>query len=137
MHSVNSLIRFLGFTVVIMRATNRKKKQFKLLEALLEAKPERRSNILHFLNTSGLETLGEATYNTLFRNSGLTPKERDKLKGSNLSNFSRTLYTISKKSTPAERRRRLLIKVNQKGEGLGTLLSIALPLLGSLLFRKK
>lgn len=119
-----------------MRVTNRKKKQFKLLEALLESKPDRRSSILHYLNQSGLETLGEAAYNTLFRNSGLTPKERDKLKG-NLSNFSRTLYTIAKKSTPAEKRRRLLVRVNQKGAGLGTLLSIAIPLLGSLLFRKK
>ena len=115
-----------------MRATKKKVNQYKLLHLLRKSQPDDRHTILHFLDDSGLHTVGEFAHNCLFRRSNLTPEEVAKLK-EKLKPQAKAYKKIAKKNLSNKARKRLIQE--QSGSGLlTTLLTVGLPLLTSFLW---
>ena len=115
-----------------MRATRKKLSQLKLLNLLRKSKPSDIKDWLQYLNQDGLDAIGEMTKNVLFCQCNLIPKDK-KFLVKKLKPFKRAFKKIGKKRTSTENRRKLLI---QHGSGLLSLLSVAVPILTSLLLNK-
>ena len=115
-----------------MRRTKKNLQKAALIYNLTKCKDCDRKNLIHFLDESGVNVLGELTHNLInnYKNLNLTNKTINKLKNK-YKNKRKSLKILADKSKPLKKRKSVL---KQEGGSLGLLLKIGLPLISQLLF---
>jgi hypothetical protein len=97
----------------------------KLIKLLNKSKNEDREVILEHLNGNSINYLCEIIYNIIGGNVKLSKRQINKLR-SELQHNKKCYRYLSKKGGNEERKRKL---IKQNGRGIGTILSIALPII--------
>ena len=111
-----------------------------LLKILKRLKPNERNSLFKFINDDGVNVVCECINNILFnKHIGLKKNQKKKL-NKELQMVQKQMTILGKslskdQSNNSIKRRRNLL--SQHGGFLSTILSIAIPLLTELLFRKK
>ena len=112
------------------------KRLLSLFKFIVTQKSKDQATCLSFLNEKSIDEISESIYNILYNeklNLNLSKSQKTKLKRIIKSNV-RSFEDISKKNIPAKKRQS---KIVQQGVGIGTILFPLIPILTSLLTKKK
>ena len=100
-----------------------------LLSLIKKLRVEDRQKLIKHLDSDAIDTLCECVYNLINEDLGLSRAKISKLK-QKLEPSKRNLRFVANKSNSVTKRRKVL---SQEGEGLGLILSAAIPLISSLI----
>lgn len=100
-----------------------------LLTLIKKLKPEDRGKLINHLNNEAIELLTDSVHHIINVDIGLSSAKRNNLK-KKLSPSKKNFYKIADRSIPIQKRRQALV---QEGEGLGLILSAAIPLISNLI----
>ena len=117
-------------------SVNKIKRLLSLFKFIVTQKSRDQATCLSFLNGKSIDEISESIYNILYNeklNLNLSKSQKIKLKRIIKSNI-RSFEDISKKNIPVKKRQS---KIIQQGAGIGTILFTLIPILTSLLTKKK
>lgn len=117
-------------------SVNKIKRLLSLFKFIVTQKSRDQATCLSFLNEKSIDEISESIYNILYNeklNLNLSKSQKIKLKRIIKSNI-RSFEDISKKNIPVKKRQS---KIIQQGAGIGTILFTLIPILTSLLTKKK
>ena len=112
------------------------KKLLTLFKFIASQKSGNKSTVLTLLNEKSINEISESIYNILYNknlNLNLSKSQKTKLRKIIKPN-ARSFEDISKKNIPVKKRQS---KIIQQGAGIGTILFTLIPILTSLLTKKK
>ena len=115
---------------------SRIKKILTLFKLIVSQRSENKTTTLSFLDEKSINDISESIYNILYNeklNLNLSKTRKAKLKKIIKPN-SRIFEDISKRNIPVKRRH---TKIIQQGTGIGTILLTLIPVLTSLLTKRK
>ena len=115
---------------------SRIKKLLTLFKFIVSQRSENKTTALSFLDEKSINDISESIYNILYNeklNLNLSKTRKAKLKKIIKPN-SRIFEDISKRNIPVKRRH---TKIIQQGTGIGTILLTLIPVLTSLLTKRK
>ena len=115
-----------------MKRQKKKISQLQLVKLLKSLKPDKQSCLLPFLNQEALDVICCAAHNVLFENWNLKKSQKRKLMK---VLKERDMKALSNKTNSIQRRRKIIIQYG--GSPLSLILSTAIPILTSLLFKSK
>ena len=112
------------------------KKLLTLFKFIVSQRSDNKTTALSFLDDNSINDISESIYNILYNeklNLNLSKAEKAKLKKI-IKPKSRIFEDISKRNIPVKRRH---TKIIQQGSGIGTILLTLIPVLTSLLTKRK
>ena len=112
------------------------KKLLTLFKFIVSQRSDNKTTVLSFLDEKSINDISESIYNILYNeklNLNLSKPRKAKLKKIIKPN-SRIFEDISKRNIPVKRRH---TKIIQQGTGIGTILLTLIPVLTSLLTKRK
>ena len=112
------------------------KKLLTLFKFIVSQRSDNKTTVLSFLDEKSINDISESIYNILYNeklNLNLSKTRKAKLKKIIKPN-SRIFEDISKRNIPVKRRH---TKIIQQGTGIGTILLTLIPVLTSLLTKRK
>ena len=112
------------------------KKLLTLFKFIVSQRSDNKTTVLSFLDENSINDISESIYNILYNeklNLNLSKTRKAKLKKIIKPN-SRIFEDISKRNIPVKRRH---TKIIQQGTGIGTILLTLIPVLTSLLTKRK
>ena len=112
------------------------KKLLTLFKFIVSQRSDNKTTVLSFLDEKSINYISESIYNILYNeklNLNLSKTRKAKLKKIIKPN-SRIFEDISKRNIPVKRRH---TKIIQQGTGIGTILLTLIPVLTSLLTKRK
>ena len=112
------------------------KKLLTLFKFIVSQRSDNKTTVLSFLDEKSINDISESIYNILYNeklNLNLSKTRKAKLKNIIKPN-SRIFEDISKRNIPVKRRH---TKIIQQGTGIGTILLTLIPVLTSLLTKRK
>ena len=112
------------------------KKLLALFKFIVSQRSDNKTTVLSFLDENSINDISESIYNILYNeklNLNLSKARKAKLKKITKPN-SRIFEDISKRNIPVKRRH---TKIRQLGTGIGTILLTLIPVLTSLLTKRK
>ena len=112
------------------------KKLLTLFKFIVSQRSDNKTTVLSFLDEKSINDISESIYNILYNeklNLNLSKTRKAKLKKIIKQN-SRIFEDISKRNIPVKRRH---TKIIQQGTGIGTILLTLIPVLTSLLTKRK
>ena len=115
---------------------NKIKKLLTLFKFIVSQRSDNKTTALSFLDENSINDISESIYNILYNeklNLNLSKAEKAKLKKI-IKPKSRIFEDISKRNIPVKRRH---TKIIQQGSGIGTILLTLIPVLTSLLTKRK
>ena len=115
---------------------NKIKRLLSLFKFIVSQKSRDQATCLSFLNEKSIDEISESIYNILYNeklNLNLSKSQKTKLKRIIKPNV-RSFEDISKKNISVKKRQS---KIIQQGAGIGTVLFTLIPILTSLLTKKK
>ena len=118
-----------------MRRSKKNLQKAALIYQLTKCKDCDRKNLIHFLDDTGIDVLGETVHNILnnHKKFNLNRKTINKIRNK-YKDHRKPLKLVADKSQPIQKRKRAL---EQQGGSLGFLLKIALTLISQFLFGHK
>ena len=91
------------------------KSEIEFIRTLKSLTPKNQSNIIKFLNTEGLDLIGECFHNIVSTNLKLSAKDKLKLK-KKLPGNEKIINYIKKKNNPIEGRRKKLLQTGMSAK---------------------
>jgi hypothetical protein len=108
-----------------------RQKKLDFLTALKKLKPNHRCSVVNYLNDDGIETLCEIVHNVVHKDIKLSSSKKAKIRKEFGGHRKKLAYLGNKKNDIVEKRKIL----KQNGGFLGTLLTIAIPIIADLIIR--
>jgi len=118
-----------------MNEQNKIKETYDLVTSLKKIPKNLLPNIIRHLSDHSIDGVCECIYNVIHTDLKLNPRKKNQLKKCLREKCSKSrIKKIMNKNTPISKRRKAL---SMEGQGLGLLLSAAIPFLSNLIFGRK